>query len=151
MTARFCIAALALVGCAGPVPVSILTTWDIERATDNPTDETRAIVDEAFEAWGVAWETSSTIDGSLELTLTWFEDGAAGVHGFGVASGDCDKSVTVEPEGLLLAHELGHVFGLEDHDEDAGRIMSHPVLGWDVSDAQIDGVQDNADRFSRCR
>lgn len=150
MTARI-LAALMLTGCAGPVPVAVVTTWDIERAPDDPEPEARIIIDAAFESWGLTWTPSDTIDASLELTLTWFEDGTSGVHGFAIASGDCDKSIAVEPEALLLAHEIGHVFGIEDHDDDQGNVMSHPMLGWEIPDWQYAGVQDNAERFSRCR
>lgn len=148
---RLVLSLLLLAGCSGPVPVSVVTTWDLERSSGDPSEEAREIVDEAFAAWGLSWAPSDTIDASLELTLTWFEDGTSGVHGFNVSSGDCDKSITVEPDALLLAHEVGHVFGLEEHDEEQGHVMSHPLLGWEIGDGQAAVVQDDADRFSRCR
>lgn len=144
------VTALALGGCSGPVPVSVVSTSDIGRATDDPAPEYREILDEAFGAWGLQWAPSDTIDGAVELTLTGFDE-ASEVHGFNVRAGRCDRSITVEPDALLLAHEVGHVFGIESHDAAPGRVMSHPMLGWTVGDAQALAVQDDADRFSRCR
>lgn len=137
--------------CAGPVPVSVLETWDLGRSTGDPSPEAREILDEAFAAWELEWVPDSSIDGSLELTFTWFEDGTSGVHGFGVSSGDCDKSIAVEPDALLLAHEIGHVFGLEEHHEEPGFVLSHPVLGWEITDDQLATVGEVAEEFSRCR
>lgn len=108
------------------------------------------MLDDAFGVWGLSWTPAASIDGALELTLTGFDE-AAEVHGFNVRAGACDKSIVVEPDALLLAHEIGHVFGLSRHDDEDGRVMSHPEIDWDVTDAQIDIVQDDAERFSRCR
>lgn len=141
---------LGIFGCGGPVLVSVVSTRDIGRASDDPSAHVRELLDEAFGAWGLAWAPSDSIAGAVELTLTGFDD-ASEVHGFNVRSGRCDRSITVEPDALLLAHEVGHVFGVADHDRQPGRVMSHPVLGWDVTDSQLQRVQADADRFSRCR
>lgn len=142
--------ATTLAGCSGPVPVAVMSTRDIGRAPGDPAIETRALLDDAFGVWGLAWESSATIDGALELTLTGFDDDAE-VHGFNVRAGRCDKSIVVEPDALLLAHEIGHVFGLEAHAEADGQVMSHPWIDWGVSDGEVDTVQADAERFSRCR
>lgn len=144
------LAALGLPACAGPVPVSVTSTRDIARASDDPSDEAQAMLDDAFGVWGLAWTPAASIDAALELTLTGFDEDAE-VHGFNIRAGDCDKSIVVEPDALLLAHELGHVFGLEAHDDEPGHVMSHPDVDWTVTDAQLDEVQQDADRFSRCR
>lgn len=141
---------LAVSGCAGPIPVSVVSTRDIGRPTDDPTAETRTLLDDAFGVWGLSWTTSTTIDGALELTLTGFDEDAQ-VQGFNVRAGDCDKSIVVEPDALVLAHEVGHVFGLHDHEEEPGFVMSDPWIDWSVTDDQVDTVTEDADRFSRCR
>jgi hypothetical protein len=140
---------VAAAGCAGPVPVSVISTRDIDRAPDDPSAETQEILDDAFGVWGLAWTPSATIDGALELTLTGFDE-AAEVHGFNARSGRCDKSITVEPDALLLAHEIGHVFGIEAHEDDAGQVMSHPDVDWEVTEVQMEIVAEDAERFSRC-
>lgn len=71
-------------------------------------------------------------------------------HGFAgqvLANGACRKAVwAVKGKSVDLAHELGHVFGL-DHVVDPGNLMFWKDPGDELSDEQLDDVHRRAGRF----
>lgn len=157
------LAAVALAaGCGeGPIPISI-----IARRAD-PGDE--ALIDEAVAMIGHSWERPES---ALVVTKIVLEDpsddGALGGLAF-LDKHKCVKGAVVIRDAPSIAHELGHVYGLrhncdpEDCDasfcygirkcteEDLDNIMNPFGGGFELSEEQLDTIDDNIRRQRRCR
>ncbi len=135
-------------GCGGHVPVALDSFRD-GYGVMVPSDETAALLDDAFTFWGVPYElVDDRGRGVVHVTLV---DVAPGTHyrGTGWRSG-CRASIVADEDPEVLRHELGHVWGLS-HVDDEDNLM-HPYRGdgETLTDAQRERAQDNIDRFLTC-
>lgn len=149
MTKRYgAMVALLVAGCGGPVPVR-LTTWDQFGPVTEPSDEARELLDDAFGFWGLSYELSDGRSyGRLNIDLVDVGDESV-VHGRRWDAGPCEQYVWAARRSVMLAHEMGHVFGLERHSDDPDNIMATPAAS-DVTDHQLETVQDDAHQFTGC-
>ena len=122
------LAALFLAGCAGPVPVYLQTFDAAPGPITAPSPRVREVLDEGFGVWGLEYElvrpeARLRSYGAVDLTIVDLAHGVdARVGGSAYQPAPCRPRVGVDADGRLLAHELGHVWGLE-HVEDPANLM----------------------------
>jgi hypothetical protein len=137
------------VACAEPVHVH-LTTGRGEGLLDADERET-ATLDDGFGFWGREWKL-------VELGQLRGDQGVVQVRMFGwvlggglhLPEGDCFAKVWTTFDGNALAHELGHIWGLE-HVDDLDNLMVEERAGDDLTEAQWETAEKRMRRFGRCR
>jgi len=143
-------------GCAGgPVPV------DLTSLREDPGDE--ALVDDAFEILGLAWEPSTIARGTIDLHLVDSQDGDDFGGGTLLFSPRCHKAVVSIRVAENIAHEVFHALVSNiDHvcdypdcpDELLDNLMisgDAPAIGRDLTEAQRDDLERGYRRLTRCR
>jgi hypothetical protein len=147
------VAALALAGCSGPVPVYLSSSETPGSPLTDPPARERELLDEAFGFWGYEYElvgpgAAVASYGAIEVSLVDLDD--APVDGYHAPPTPCRRAVWSSFDPEVLAHELGHAFGLE-HVDDRENLM-HPrrPRGQEVTDAQWDDSGAAVGRFLAC-
>jgi len=143
------------IGCGDPdtLPINLFAV------REDPNDD--ALLDEATAMLGLSWESTTYTRGAVVLTLV---DGMDTDEIGGEAASKvlpCFRPGVSRRDPLNVAHELGHLLGL-DHvcgtltdiecsDEHNENLMNGDVLdGADLSDSQLDTVDNQARRLARC-
>lgn len=133
-------AALLLASCAEPLPLVV--------SNGNVIDgEMPAWIDGACDLLEIACELES--DDHMRGSVVVFVSTKPqhGIAGQVLADGTCRKVVwVVEGSAKNLAHEIGHVFGL-DHVGDPGNLMFWRPDEAALTDDQLDDVHRRAGRF----
>lgn len=151
-------------GCAGPVPVLVHDAAGLEQG------EAAAVVEDACGMLELECDirivdsnSSAKKRGAVLISLVDV-DATAPIHGTTLQEaitdrgrlGDCKPALWVSPNAPSIAHEIGHVLGLEHRDPDnnpdgVAAIMAFPAAhGADiVSDAELDAVAAGAETFTR--
>lgn len=144
---RLAIVAL-LAGCTLDLPVRVHD----ERNGPAAERELPESVVEACELWGLSCESdpggSSRGVAVLYLFDDWQDESTGGRTVMHTA---CKRKAWVSDDPLVIAHELGHLFGL-DHDRDPVNIMWGDVAlehaPDEITDDQIDTVHAHVERFT---
>jgi hypothetical protein len=144
-----------LSGCDAPdVPIYLSTSRTHGPVTD-PSPELQELLDESFGFWGVTYtlapnkrRTAIQLD-IIDIELTPYADAGRHSDGDGLV---CDHDIWVHWDVMLLTHELGHAFGIDEHSKDPSNIM---YIEWpeadDVTDKQLRTAEMGARRLDLCR
>lgn len=147
------LAVLLLGGCAEPVPVDLSTV-----PLDSDDTDYEGLVDDAFDILGLPFEFTSRTRGTIHLAVVHIEGEPHG--GVTTLVGPrCWKSVTANASAVAIAHEVGHALGL-DHvcegsdctTEHSDNLMNGTLAGGtELTDAQLEDLEQGRRRLSRCR
>lgn len=139
-------AAFCAVG-AGCVPFGDLSLVVIDARSDRSED----IVQQACDVWGLTCTTTEDEVGAIVVLLT---DRPGNVEGTDTWLGGlatrraCIPRVWSTDSPYVLAHELGHVLGL-DHVSHPANVM-HQTAGRQVTDLQTERVRRHAQLLAAC-
>lgn len=144
------LSALLCSSCSQAVPV-YLTSSDATHG--KLTERSEKLLDESFEFWGLEWEPSDMLYGSVYIALVDVDEPVTNYEGAAIQEVlTCRRTLWSNFDRDILAHELGHAFGL-DHVDDKNNIMYPRVPDGppETTDEQWDLVQNGVDRFLLCR
>lgn len=147
---RILIAALLLTGCSGDsVPIAVFD--ESYRATDPGRDELPEVVADACDVLGIACHAADFKDLGVVTVALVPDSTELQQKGRVLASFACRQIVWSVDDPFVLAHELGHVFGL-DHVADHRNLMDGDPA-WpathELTAEQLDTVQTKAANFAR--
>jgi len=145
----FAAAFLACTGCSQAVPVYLTTSDAPDKIV---TAKAPAVLDEGFGFWGLDYELTEVPYGSVYVGLIEIDEDAEFLGTASQEHNTCRRVLWSDFNGPILAHELGHAFGLK-HSSNRRNIM-HPRVyedSDDYTDTQWDTVQGNVDRFLLCK
>jgi len=140
-------------GCAEPVPIDLSTV-----PLDSDETDYERLVDDAFGILGLPFEFTSRTRGTIHLAVVHIEGEPHG--GVTTLVGPrCWKSVTANASAVAIAHEVAHALGLDhvcDGDEctadHADNLMNGTLAGGiELTDAQLEDLEDGRLRLTRCR
>ena len=135
---RFAALASLLLGCVSqPMPVRFF-----DARTDGLNAEPRLLdsIHEGCERVGLECYADQRDDrGRGAITITVFDSPGGFVAGRTQASAACFKACWVIDDPIVVAHEVGHLFGLH-HVDDPDNIM-YPVLEKMSADVDLDDDQ----------
>ncbi len=149
------VAAGVLSGCSAPVPLSVRDGVTVGHDMETLPE----VVEDACGLLGIACEASEWEYGAVQLDLIVVDADrerehmghALVVHGR-TDDSPCTPKVWADPTDVTyVAHELGHVFGLEHNHVDHNLMNSDGRPDTDITDEQIDRVVQHADWFVNCR
>ena len=120
------------------------------------TRHTKAVAEAIAEAEAILeleLTTTSRCYGSVYVEF--MEAGQGEYAGMKAPHGQCRRYIRTEPDGVLLAHELGHTLGLHhvDPDDHPSNLMN-PIVGSDnthLTQAQRDKITQEAALLEACR
>lgn len=137
-------AALLVGACAEPLPINVR-----DESGAKSLDELPPVVERACDLLGMVCEATDHEYGAITLDLIHTADRVRGRSG---GSGICSPWAWAEPRTVIVAHELGHVLGL-DHRDDAGALMypSPDAYALELSDAEMDEIERGGNRLVGCR
>lgn len=145
--------AVLVAGCSGPIPV-YLGTDTHQAPVVQPPMEVKRVLDEGFGYWGLTYELVGRNGlgayGSIDLTVVDVGDDQP-VRGSHRKEAPCRHDVWVDRDGVALAHELGHAWGLIEHSDDPENVM-YPTAdeGAELTDAQLDKAERGIANFLAC-
>lgn len=135
-----CLALLA--GCDGDVSIPVYATGHDAGA--------EAMIVEAAAVWDLGVEWRSSHYGAVQISLRPGTPRFSGATPGDADSGCEDRRLWAVPEPLVIAHELGHVFGQTHHPVE-GNLM-YKSGGSGLSDEQLDEVRKRVAQLRRrCR
>src|SRR5574338_533293 len=132
-----CVVVLS-VGCAQPVPIHPFDSTSVRELDHLPE-----VVDEACAIVGLECAHSSHSYGAVTVDIV---DATGSIHGRNFDK-PCSPVVWFDEDPNILAHELGHVFELEDLHGEPENVMNQASQGDVLTDDQQDTVWFHADLF----
>jgi hypothetical protein len=151
-------------GCAGPVPIIVVDSATNEQASDSPRpadSNAGRIVLEACDLLEIACEIQTDPDqrGAVVIDIIAVDSVTLGrtLHRAERPNGAvyCRPVLWAAPLPSIVAHELGHVFGLDHRpidDPDGPDAIMSAVAGAGssiVSDGELDTVASESEAFTR--
>ena len=131
---------LALCGCtAQPVHVHLVSELD-------EVHEAALLLD-ASDILGLELVATEAITGAIELEL---RDESGGVRGTAEDKRGCVRFGWSVPDPLVMAHEFGHLLGIDRHHDDPANLMHSSPTGTELDDTQIDTIERGSRQLSRC-
>lgn len=152
-----------LSACAEPLP---LIVYDERKSSSDPEKELPEEVVAACDLWHVECEAVDDDDGSYGFLVIEIMKGGASndQSGRNFIKGICRKSFWSKEDDrtlhgkpifssldIIIAHELGHAFGLENHSMDRHNLMFPDPTDDDILKSQRKTVQDKMSNFVACK
>lgn len=145
------LAATLCCACGEPLPISVSALREDEGDT--------ALVDEAVGILGMEWELSRKARGTIHLTLVDADPSDIDFLGLTPLNGPrCFRTAVVRRNAVSIAHELGHLLGL-DHvcempcpDSAGENLMRGDIdAGTELSEDQLETIDKERRRITHCR
>lgn len=129
----------------------------VQRADEH--EEISSMLDEAFGVWDLSWRSANDDDHHMMVVvLVDLDDSKWRAV---TVRNKCVRTVVSEHNAQVLAHEIGHSFGLgpnvldlDDHGHDStpGRLLAvGNGFGWDITAEQAAIVHADVEKFSECK
>lgn len=136
-----------LCSCAEPLPINVRDESGVKSL-----DELPPVVERACEQIGMVCEAVDHEYGAITLDLIHTDDRVRGRSG---GSGICSPWAWAEPRTVIVAHELGHVLGLDHVDaDDRPRALMRPDPDehtLELSDDELSEIEDGGNLLVGCR
>jgi hypothetical protein len=135
--------ALALPACAEALPINVRDESGVESLRDLPP-----VVEDACDVLGLLCEAVDHEYGAITLDLIETDDRVRGRSG---GTGVCSPWAWAAPDIEIVAHELGHVLGLDHVDGRPDALMAPSPYALELTDDEFDEIERGGNRLVGCR